>query len=113
MQISTFDISRISTTVRRHDALLRYARYLLIYNVVIFAWVAIQQIAQVTSFPGLLELLTSWEWAALVLGSVGATYLILAHRLWWAYALIMVAQVGYFFYASSAELTVIRASILF
>src|SRR5262249_5517211 len=42
-----------------------------------------------------------------------ASYLILAHRLWWAFAVIMVAQVGYFFYGSSAELAVIRASILF
>jgi len=111
MQISTFDISRISTTVRRHDALLRYARYLLIYNVVIFAWVAIQQIAQVTSFPGLLELLTSWEWAALVLGSVSATYLILAHRLWWAYGLIFLAQVGLYF-LSPADKHILRASVI-
>ena len=111
MQISTFDISRISTTVRRHEALLRYARYLLIYNIVIFSWVAIQQIAQVTSFPGLLELITSWQWAALVLGSVGATYLILAHRLWWAYGLIFLAQVGLFFLSSDVE-PILRASVV-
>src|SRR5262249_26484965 len=95
----------------RHDALLRYARYLLIYNVVIFSWVAIQQIAQVTSFPGLLELLASWEWAALVLGSVSATYLILAHRLWWAYGLIFLAQVGLYF-LSSADKHILRASVI-
>jgi hypothetical protein len=67
------------------------------------------------SFEGLLESIAGldWKFAALVLGSVGASYLILAHRLWWAFAVIMVAQVGYFFYASSAELAVIRASILF
>jgi hypothetical protein len=28
MRISTFDIAGITTTVRRHQALLRYARYL-------------------------------------------------------------------------------------
>ena len=93
MRISTFDIAGISTTVRRHEALLRYARYLLIFNLVIFLWGPIPQLFQVTSFRGLLELVTSpaWKWAALVLGSVGATYLILAHRLWWAYAVIFLA----------------------
>ena len=38
--IAKFDISRISTTVRRHEALLRYARYLFIFNIVIFLWIA-------------------------------------------------------------------------
>src|SRR5215211_7122142 len=96
MRISTFDVSSIATTVRRHEALLRYARYLLIFNIVIFLWAAIPQLAQVTSLRGLLKLAASpsWQWAALVLGSVGATYLILAHRLWWAYAVIFLAQVG-------------------
>ena len=86
MRISTFDASGIATTVRRHEALLRYARYLLIFNIVIFSWAAIPQLAQVTSLRGLLELVASpsWQWAALVLGGVGATYLILVHRLWWA-----------------------------
>jgi hypothetical protein len=76
--IATFDISRISTTVRRHEALLRYARYLFIFNIVIFVWTAIPQLSQVTSFRGLTELVVgpAWRWAALVLGSVGATYLI-------------------------------------
>jgi len=32
MRISTLDISGITTTVRRHEALLRYARYMFIYN---------------------------------------------------------------------------------
>jgi hypothetical protein len=83
--ITTFDISRISTTVRRHEALLRYARYLFIFNIVIFLWTVITELPQVTSFRGLTELVLgpAWQWAALVLGSVGATYLILAHRLWW------------------------------
>src|SRR5262245_8670319 len=36
MRISTLDISRITTTVRRHEALLRFARYLFVYNLVIF-----------------------------------------------------------------------------
>src|SRR5215204_5614717 len=103
MRISTFDASGIATTVRRHDALLRYARYLLIFNIVIFSWAAIPQLAQVTSWRGLLELVASpsWQWAALVLGSIGATYLILAHRLWWAYAVIFLAHVGFFFMAAS------------
>jgi hypothetical protein len=70
MRIATFDISRISTTVRRHEALLRYARYLFIFNIVIFPWVAIPQLSHVTSFRGLAELVAgpAWQWAALVLG---------------------------------------------
>jgi hypothetical protein len=77
MRISTLDISSITTTVRRHEALLRYARYLFIFNLVFFLWVAIPQLSQLTSFRGLLELVASpaWQWAALALGSVGATYL--------------------------------------
>ena len=102
MRTSTLDISGITTTVRRHEALLRYARYMFIYNLVIFVWVAVPQLSQVTSFRGVLELVASpaWQWSALVLGSVGATYLILAHRLWWAYAVIFLAQAGYFFMPS-------------
>jgi hypothetical protein len=38
-----------------------------------------------------------------VLGSVGATYLILAHRLWWAYAVIFLAQISYFFFTPSPD----------
>jgi hypothetical protein len=115
MRISTLDISGITTTVRRHEALLRFARYLLLYNLVILLWVVITQLSQMRSFEGLLESIAGldWKFAALVLGSVGATYLILAHRLWWAYAVIMVATVGYFFYAGSAELALFRASVLF
>ena len=114
MRIATFDISRISTTVRRHEALLRYARYLFIFNIVILLWVAIPQLSQVTSLRGLTELVVGpgWQWAALVLGSVGATYLILAHRLWWAYAVIFLAQVGYFFVMPSPDKQVFRASAL-
>jgi hypothetical protein len=100
--IVTFDVSRIAATLRRHDALLRYARYLFIFNIAVFLWVAIPQLSQVTSFRGLTELVVSpaWQWAGLVLGSVGATYLILAHRLWWPYAAIFLAQLGYFFFVS-------------
>ena len=114
MRVETLDISRISTTVRRHEALLRYARYLFIFNIVIFLWVAIPQLSQVTSFRGLTELVVgpAWKWAALVLGSVGATYLILAHRLWWAYAVIFLAQVGYFFFMSSPDKQVFFVSAL-
>jgi hypothetical protein len=103
--VATFDISRISTTVRRHEALLRYARYLFIFNIVIFVWTAISQLSQVTSSRGLTELVVgpAWQWAAPVLGSVGATYLILAHRLWWAYAVIFLVQVGYFFFMPSPD----------
>ncbi len=102
MRISTLDISGITTTVRRHEALLRYARYLFIFNLAIFLWAVFPQFFQVTSLRGLLELVASpaWKWAALVLGIVGATYLILAHRLWWAYAVIFLAQVGFFFMPS-------------
>jgi hypothetical protein len=112
MRISTVDISGITTTVRRHEALLRYARYLFIYNLVIFLW--IPQLAQVPSFEGLLELVASptWKWSALVIGSVGASYLILAHRLRWAYAVILLAQVGAFF-MPSPDKVIFRASVLF
>ena len=99
MRISTLDISGVTTTVRRHEALLRYARYMFVYNLVMFLWFAIPQLSQPTSFRGLLELAASpsWQLAALALGSVGATYFILAHRLLWAYVVIFVANVGAFF----------------
>ena len=86
MRISTLDISGITTTVRRHEALLRFARYLFVYNLVIFLWAVITKLSQMPSFEGLLEWLAgpTWKFAALVLGSVAASYLILAHRLWWA-----------------------------
>ena len=90
-------------------------RYLLLYNLVILLWVVITQLFQMRSFEGLLESIAGldWKFTALVLGSIGAAYLFLAHRLRWAYAVIMVAQVGYFFYAGSAELAIVRASVLF
>ena len=105
MRIAMIDISHISTTVRRQEALLRYARYLFIFNIAIFPWVAIPQLSHVTSFRGLAELIAgpAWQWAALVLGSIGATYLILAHRLWPAYAVIFLAQVGYFLVVQSPD----------
>jgi hypothetical protein len=114
MRISTFDIASMTTTVRRHEALLRYARYLFIYNLMIFLWVAIPQLSQVSSFQGLLELAASpaWKFAALVLGSVGASYLILAHRLWWAYAMIFLAQVGMYIFMSTPDKEILRASVL-
>jgi hypothetical protein len=114
MRISTLDISGITTTVRRHEALLRYVRYLFIFNLVIFLWeVAIPQLSHMMPFRGSLELLASpaWKWSVLVLGSVGATYLILAHRLWWAYAIIFLAQVSYFL-TPSPDKEVLRFSVL-
>lgn len=113
MRISTLDISGITTTVRRHEALLRYARYMFIYNLVIFVWVAVPQLSQLTSFRGLLELVASppWQWSALVLGSVGATYLILAHRLWWAYAVIFLVNVGLFL-MPTADKTIFLVSVI-
>jgi hypothetical protein len=115
MRISTLDISGITTTIRRHEALVRYARYLFIFNLVVFLWMAIPQLSQVASFQGLLELVASptWKWSALVLGSVGASYLILAHRLWWAYAVIMVAQIGWFVFTPSPDKAIFHASVLF
>jgi hypothetical protein len=117
MRISTLDISGITTTVRRYEALLRFARYLLLYNLVIFLWVVITKLSQMRSFEGLLEWIAdpawNWKYAALVLGSVAASYLILAHRLWWAFAVIMLAELGYFFYSGSAEFAMIRISVLF
>jgi hypothetical protein len=114
MRISTLDVSGITTTVRRHEALLRYARYLFIFNLVIFLWdVAIPQLSQITLSPRSLELVASaaWKWSTLVLGTVGATYLILAHRLWWAYAVIFLAQVGYFL-TPSPDKEILRLSVL-
>ena len=114
MRVATFDVSRIISTVRRHEALLRYARYLLIYNIVIFLWVAIPQLAQVTSLRGLSGLAAGpqWQWDALVLGSLGVTYLVLAHRLWWAYAVIILAQVGFYFFVSSPDKQIFVVSAL-
>ncbi len=102
MQIATLDITDMTTAVRRHDALLRYARYMLVFNLAIFIGAIVPQLIQVKSLDELIELATSpsWQWAGLVLGSVGATYLILAHRLWWVYAIIFLVQVGYFFMPS-------------
>lgn len=99
MQIATIDISGTTTAVRRHEALLRYARYMLVFNIAIFLSVAIPQLMALRSLAGLYALMSSesWRWSAFVLGSVGATYLILAHRLWWAYAVIFLVQVGFFF----------------
>jgi hypothetical protein len=57
--IATFDVSRIAADLRRHDARLRYARYLFIFNIVVFLWVAIPQLWQVTSFRGLTQLVIS------------------------------------------------------
>ncbi len=36
MQIATVDITHTTTAVRRHEALLRYARYMLVFNLAIF-----------------------------------------------------------------------------
>jgi hypothetical protein len=114
MRVEIVDISGISRAVRRHEALLRYVRYLLIFNIAIFLWFVMPQLAQVTSFGGLGELVTgpAWQWAALVLGSLAATYLILAHRLWLAYAVIFLAQVGYYFLVSSPDKTIFYLSAM-
>jgi hypothetical protein len=114
MQITTRDISRLTTTVRRHEALLRYARYLLIYNIFIFFWAAIPQLFHVSSLRELIALATSpsWTFAALVLGSVGASYLVLAHRLWWVYAAIFLAQVGAFLLVQSPDKQIFLASVV-
>jgi hypothetical protein len=111
MQVSTLDITRTTTAVRRHEALLRYARYLFIYNLAIFVWIAIPQLYRLSSFRELIELAATWKFAALVLGSVGASYLILAHRLWLAYAVIIMVQVGIFF-MPSPDKAIFRASVL-
>src|SRR5258708_3063936 len=75
MRISTLDISRITTTVRRHEALLRYARYLFIFNLAIFLWeVAILQLSQTIPFRGAFESIATpdWKWSALVLTAPGS-----------------------------------------
>ena len=66
MPISTLDISGIPTAVRRHEALLLFVRYLLIYNFAMFLWAVVSQFYKLTSFEELLVLVTSpsWRWAA-------------------------------------------------
>jgi hypothetical protein len=117
MRISTLDISGISTTVRRHEALLRYVRYLLIFNLAFLLLGPIPQLVYLTSFRGLLELIANTDWVpvAFVFGSVGAAYLTLAHRLWWAYAVILVAQFGLYvyFFDLSVDEAFFRASFQF
>jgi hypothetical protein len=114
MRISTHDISGITSTVRRHEALLRYVRYLLTYNLVIFLWEAIPRLSQMLSFQGLLELVANPA-SAMVFGILGASYLALAHRLWWAYAVIFVAQFGLYdyFFDPSVDEAFFRASFQF
>mgnify|MGYP001419380940 FL=1 len=96
MRIATTDITSITTAVRRHEAVLRYARYMLVYNLVIFLWAAIPQLIEVRSAGQLVALVTNWQFAGLVLGSVAGCYLLLAHRVWWAYAAIFLAQIAYY-----------------
>jgi hypothetical protein len=113
MLISTLDISRITTAVRRHEALLRFVRYLLIYDLAMFLWAVVSQSSKSTSFEELPSLIASlsWGWAFMVLGSLGAAYLLLAHRLWWAYAVILLGQVVLFLMPSSDK-TVLQMSAL-
>jgi hypothetical protein len=69
MRISTFDISGI-TTVRRHEASLRYPRYLFIFNFFIFlSEVAIPQLIEMTSFRGS-QNITVWEAALFAFSSL-------------------------------------------
>ena len=70
MPISTLDISRMTTAVRRHEALLRFVRYLLIYNIAMVLWAVVSEFYKLTSFDELLALVTSpsWQWTYTVLG---------------------------------------------
>jgi hypothetical protein len=103
MPISTLDISRMTTAVRRHEALLRFVRYLLIYNIAMVLWAVVSEFYKLTSFDELLALVTSpsWQWTYIVVGILVPTYLLLAHRLWWAYAAIFLGQVVLFVMPSS------------
>jgi hypothetical protein len=114
MRISTLDITGIATIIRRHEALTRYARYMLIYNLGIFVWASLQQLSAVTSFAAFVELLISpsSKWSALVLGSVGASYLILAYRLWWAYAVMFLINVGAFILVQSPDKQIFLFSVI-
>src|SRR5580693_7138170 len=114
MPISTLDVSGITTAVRRHEALLRFARYLLIYNLAMFLWAVVSQFDKLTSFDELFALITSpsWSWAYMVLGMLGATYLLLAHRLWWAYALIFLGQVALFLMPSPDKVILKMSAIM-
>ena len=99
MRIATVDVSSIAAAVRRREALLRYARYLLLFNIGAAAWFVIVQFWHAASLRTWTALAPGpdWRWTALVLGAVAVTYLVLAHRLWWAYAPIVLVQVVYFF----------------
>jgi len=99
MPIATLDLTTTTKTVRRHAALERFARYMLIYNLAIFLWSAGQELSAVRTGAQFVEVISqySWRWAALVLGSVAASYMMLAHRWIWAYGLIFLAQIAFFF----------------
>ena len=109
MRVATFDISRISTAVRRREAILRYAQYLLIFDFALFLWGAISGIESAASLRGLTRL--NWEWDAQTIGPVAVTYLLLAHRLRWPYAAIFVAQAGYYLMTDSLDNKIIGVSV--
>src|ERR1700760_1728362 len=112
MRIATFDVSSIAAAVRRREALLRYARYLLLFNIAAAAWFVIVQFSHAASLRTWTALAPGpdWRWTALVLGAVAVTYLVLAHRLWWVYAPIVLVQVVYFFAIPSPDKQIFRVS---
>jgi hypothetical protein len=98
MRITSLDLSVITAAVRRHEAIERFARYMLIYNGVLFLVAAAPQLARVRAWPDLAALLTSdgWLFAGFVLATVVASYFTLAHRWAWVYALLLLAQIVQF-----------------
>lgn len=114
MGIATFDISSIAAAVRCREALLRYARYLLLLDMAVAAWFVIVQFWHAGSLRTWTALAPGpdWRWHALALGSVAVTYLVLAHRLWWVYAPIVLVQVVYFLATPSPDKQILRVSAI-
>jgi hypothetical protein len=114
MHIATVDVSSIAAAVRRREALLRYARYLLLFNLAAGGWFVIVQFWHAASVRTWTALAPGpeWRWTALALASVAVTYLVLAHRLWWLYAPIVLVQVVYFLATPSPDKQIFRVSAL-
>ena len=114
MGIATIDVSSIAAAVRRREALLRYARYLLLFDIAAAAWFVIVQFWHAASLHTWTALAPgpNWRWTALVLGSVAVTYVVLAHRMWWLFAPIALVQVLYFLATPSPDKQILRVSAL-
>lgn len=114
MPISSTDIAGIVRTVRRQADLLRYARYMLIYNFSIFAWIVGGWVYAAGVHGDLSNLADpeSYKWPLLVVGSVALAYLCLAMRLRWLYALLFLATIGAYLTTKEDKLILLTAIAL-